>query len=39
MIYPRGIFVIKYDKNIIDDKFMSSVISFIFLYIVIFSFV
>ena len=36
IIYPRGIFVIKYDKNIIDDKFMSSVISFIFLYIVIF---
>ncbi len=36
IIYPRGIFVIKYDKNIIDDKFMSSVISFIFLYIIIF---
>ncbi len=36
IIYPRGIFVIKYDKNNIDDKFMSSVISFIFLYIVIF---
>ncbi len=36
IIYPRGIFVIKYDKNNIDDKFMSSVISFIFLYIIIF---
>ena len=36
IIYPRGVFVIKYDKNNIDDKFMSSVISFIFLYIVIF---
>ena len=36
IIYPRGVFVIKYDKNIIDDKFMSSVISFIFLYIIIF---
>ena len=36
MIYPRGVFVIKYDKNIIDNKFMSSVISFIFLYIIIF---
>ena len=36
IIYPRGIFVIKYDKSNIDDKFMSSVISFIFLYIVIF---
>ena len=38
IIYPRGIFVIKYDKNNIDDKFMTSVISFIFLYIVIFFF-
>ena len=36
IIYPRGVFIIKYDKNNIDDKFMSSVISFIFLYIVIF---
>jgi|TARA_Y100001970_G_scaffold262146_1_gene346052 trk system potassium uptake protein TrkH len=36
LIYPRGIFVIKYDKNNIDDKFMSSVISFIYLYIIIF---
>ena len=36
IIYPRGIFVIKYEKNNIDDKFMSSVISFIFLYIIIF---
>ena len=36
IIYPRGIFIIKYDKNNIDDKFMSSIISFIFLYIVIF---
>ena len=36
IIYPRGIFVIKYEKNIIDDKFMSSIISFIYLYIIIF---
>ena len=36
IIYPRGIFVIKYDNNNIDEKFMSSVISFIYLYIVIF---
>tara|TARA_B100001250_G_scaffold411353_1_gene439793 strand:+ start:856 stop:2304 length:1449 start_codon:yes stop_codon:yes gene_type:complete len=36
LIYPRGIFVIKYGKSNIDDKFMSSIISFIFLYIVIF---
>jgi len=36
IIYPRGIFIIKYDNNNIDEKFMSSVISFIYLYIVIF---
>jgi len=36
IIYPRGIFVIKYEKNTIDDKFMSSIISFIYLYIIIF---
>mgnify|MGYP001263790955 FL=1 len=36
IIYPRGIFVIKYDNNNIDEKFMSSVISFIYLYIFIF---
>ena len=36
IIYPNGVFVIKYDKNNIDDKFMSSVISFIYLYILIF---
>ena len=36
IIYPRGVFIIKYDNNNIDDKFMSSIISFIYLYIVIF---
>jgi len=36
IIYPRGVFVIKYDNNSVDDKFMSSIISFIFLYIIIF---
>ena len=36
IIYPRGIFVVKYDNNNIDDKFMSSIISFIYLYILIF---
>ena len=36
IIYPRGIFVIKYDNNTVDDKFMSSIISFIYLYIIIF---
>jgi len=36
IIYPKGIFLIKYDKNTVDDKFMASIISFIFLYLVIF---
>ena len=35
-IYPKGVFVIKYGKNNINDKFMASVISFIYLYIIIF---
>ena len=39
IIYPRGIFVIKYDSNNVDDKFMSSIISFIYLYIIIFFFI
>ncbi len=36
IIYPRGIFKIKYDQNNFDEKFLASIISFIFLYIVIF---
>ena len=36
IIYPRGIFVIKYDENIINDKFLASIISFIYFYFVIF---
>ena len=36
IIYPRGIFKIKYENNNIDEKFLESIISFIFLYIVIF---
>jgi trk system potassium uptake protein TrkH len=36
IIYPKGIFLIKYDKSIVDNKFMASIISFIFLYLVIF---
>ena len=36
IIYPRGIFIIKYDNNNVDDKFMASIISFIYLYILIF---
>jgi len=36
IIYPRGVFVIKYDENIINDKFIASIISFIYFYFVIF---
>ena len=36
IIYPRGIFVIKYENNNVDDKFLASIISFIYLYIIIF---
>ena len=36
IIYPKGIFIIKYDKNNVDEKFMASIISFIFLYLVVF---
>ena len=36
IIYPKGIFVLKYDRNPIDNKFISSIISFIYMYLVIF---
>jgi trk system potassium uptake protein TrkH len=36
IIYPRGVFIIKYDNNNVNEKFMASIISFIYLYIVIF---
>jgi len=36
IIYPKGIFVLKYDRNPVDDKFISSIISFIYMYLVIF---
>ncbi len=36
IIYPNGIFVLKYDQNPIDNKFISSIISFIYMYLVIF---
>ena len=35
-IFPRGIFITKYDNSNIDQKFMESIMSFIYLYIVIF---
>jgi trk system potassium uptake protein TrkH len=36
MIYPKGIFIIKYDRNPVDNKFIASIISFIYFYFVIF---
>ena len=36
IIYPHGIFNLKYGKQSINNKFMSSIISFIYLYIIIF---
>ena len=36
IIYPKGIFVLKYDQNPIDDKFIASIISFIYMYLIIF---
>ena len=36
IIFPHGIFNTKYEKQNIDEKFMSSVITFIYLYILIF---
>jgi trk system potassium uptake protein TrkH len=36
IIYPKGVFVLKYDQNPIDNKFIASIISFIYMYLVIF---
>ena len=36
IIYPKGVFILKYDKSPVDDKFVSSIISFIYMYLVIF---
>ncbi len=36
IIYPKGIFILKYDQSPVDDKFISSIISFIYMYLVIF---
>jgi trk system potassium uptake protein TrkH len=36
IVYPKGVFVLKYDQNPIDNKFISSIISFIYMYLVIF---
>ena len=36
IIYPKGIFVLKYNQNPVDNKFIASIISFIYMYLVIF---
>ena len=36
IIYPKGVFVIKYSQSAVDEKFIASIISFIYFYIVIF---
>ena len=36
IIFPKGIFVLKYDQNPVDNKFIASVISFIYMYLLIF---
>ena len=36
IVYPRGIFIMKYNHNPIDNKFIASIISFIYMYLVIF---
>ncbi len=36
IIYPKGVFLIKYEQNSVDEKFIASIISFIFFYFVIF---
>ena len=36
IIYPKGVFILKYDQNAVDNKFVASIISFIYMYLVIF---
>jgi trk system potassium uptake protein TrkH len=36
IIYPKGIFIIKYEQRSVDEKFIASIISFIYFYFVIF---
>ncbi len=36
IIYPKGIFVLKYNQNSVDNKFIASIISFIYMYFIIF---
>ena len=36
IIYPKGIFILKYEKKPVDNKFIASIISFIYMYLIIF---
>ena len=36
IIYPKGVIILKYDKTPVDNKFIASIIAFIYLYLVIF---
>jgi trk system potassium uptake protein TrkH len=36
VIYPKGVFVLKYNQNPVDNKFIASIISFIYMYLIIF---
>ena len=36
IIYPKGVFVLKYNQSPVEDKFTASIISFIYMYLVIF---
>ena len=36
IIYPKGVFILKYNQNPVDNKFIASIISFIYMYLVIF---
>jgi trk system potassium uptake protein TrkH len=35
-IYPKGIFILKYNQNPVDNKFIASIISFIYMYLIVF---
>ena len=36
IVYPKGIFILKYNQDPVDNKFTASIISFIYMYLVIF---
>jgi len=36
IIFPKGVFILKYNQNPVDNKFIASVISFIYMYLLIF---